>query len=97
MNGKIRRLVAERCSALSNNDTTAVRDLKTAIQREIRHAKTEYAKSIESKLKSKPCDAWKSLNAVLKLKPSVSGCNLDPNELNVYNEQAQLYGYKQQP
>ena len=84
MNGKIRRLVAERCSALSNNDTTAVRDLKTAIQREIRHAKTEYAKSIESKLKSKPCDAWKSLNAVLKLKPSVSGCNLDPNELNVF-------------
>ena len=59
MKGKIQRLLAERCSALSNNDTTAIRHLQTAIQREIRHAKTDYAKSIESKLKSKPCDAWK--------------------------------------
>ena len=84
MNGKIRKLIADRCRALSNNDTFKVRQLQSVIQKEMRQAKSKHAKSVEDSLKSEPSQAWKSLNSLLKLKTKPADCNLDPDELNMY-------------
>jgi hypothetical protein len=84
MNGKIRRLVAQRCKAVYNNDVDTIKHLRSQIQREIRIAKSLYAKNIEQSFKSKPSDAWKSLKSVLKLNSSKAGCQFDANVLNKF-------------
>ena len=84
MNGKIPKLIADWCRALSNNDTSKVRQLQSVIQKEMRHAKFKHARSVEDSLKSEPSQAWKSLNSLLKLKTKPADCNLDPDELNMY-------------
>ena len=84
MNGSIRKVVAERCRALWQNDSQTVKSLQSSIQSEIRHAKSLYAKSIEQSLKYKLAEAWKSLDSNPKLKSSSAACNFDPNEFNVF-------------
>ena len=91
MNGKIPKLIADWCRALSNNDTSKVRQLQSVIQKEMRHAKFKHARSVEDSLKSEPSQAWKSLNSLLKLKTKPADCNLDAEELNMYYDRFEKF------
>jgi hypothetical protein len=84
MNGKIRRLVADRCRAIKINDITEVKQLQSVIQRELRLATSKHAKSVERSIKSEPSQAWKSLNRLLKVKSKPAECNLNADELNIF-------------
>ena len=56
----------------------------SVLQKEMRHAKSKHAKSVENSLKAEPSQAWKSLNDLLKLKSKPADCNFDPDELNKF-------------
>jgi hypothetical protein len=84
MNNSIRKLLAERQSALRDIDTITTKRLQTTIQHSIRYAKRSLAHKIDNKFKSNTKSAWTNLNSLLNLTNKHVECSANPDTLNTF-------------
>ena len=83
MNGKIRKLLADRHLALSQHQHNKVISIKPKLQCEIRRAKLMYAAKVEQSLKfDNSRQSWDQLKSILSLKKPNSQCHLLLDVLN---------------
>ena len=80
---KIKRLIDNRNECFKDQSSDHPK-LKAQVQREIRHAKRQYASTVEQSMQSKSRMAWSNLKSLLKLKDSKQECSLDADILNVF-------------
>ena len=84
MNNTIRKLLAERQSALKAEDTKLRKKLQSSIQHEIRYAKRTLARQVDLKFQTDSKSAWTNLKSLLKLNDSHAECSVDANTLNTF-------------
>ena len=85
MNGKIRKLLADRHFALSQHQRNKMISIKPKLQCEIRRAKQRCAAKVEQSLKFDNLRrSWDQLTLILSLMKPNSRCHLPPDVLSKY-------------
>ena len=88
MNNTIRKLLAERQSALEAEDTKLRQKLQSSIHHEITYAKGTFAHQVDLKFQTDSKSSWTNLKSLLKLNDNLAECSVDANTLNTLDTES---------